>query len=247
MSDREQSATIRKPLQISAAFGLGLGGILVGSGLALGGFALAEKQQALLEAREIAVSQERDLLVSALKDVWLTGPRLRLEELAALPLIPEYLSIAETRPNSADARELEDYLRTVLDAAGRETGLQRIALLSADGSEVLAAENTAAAPTDAKTVEVEAVVYDFNDPQSPAGRLTGALPDGSLTILPPDGPTGTNLTASTAGSPAWAGPEANAFGGVADLTRLLAILAGIATALCGLTGAALLRNRQAAR
>ncbi|POF31662.1 hypothetical protein [Roseibium marinum] len=247
MSDRHQSATIRNPLRISAAFGLGLGGCLLGAGLALGGFALAERQQSLLDARLTATSQERDLLVGALKDAWLTGPRLRLEELAALPLIPEYLSIAENRPDSVDAKELEDYLRTVLEAAGRETGLQRIALVSANGSELLAAENPAAASPDAKAVQVEAVVYDFDDPQTPAGRLTGALADSSLTILPPDSATGTDTTASTAGGPARPGSlDANSFG-VADLTRLLAALAGIATALFGLTGAALLRTRQAQR
>ncbi|MES0881524.1 hypothetical protein [Roseibium sp. SCP14] len=241
MANEPQSAVIRKSSGISPALCLALGGCLLGAGIAAGGFALAIDQKTALEKQSAMASLERERLVEALSNAQLTVPRLRLEELASLPLIPEYLAIVAEQPDSVDAQELKSYLQTVLDAASEETGLARIALEAADGTELLVAENPATSSATAENPRLEAAVPDFEDFNKTDGLLAGYLPESTMNVLLPQGTDGAEVTSST--SSAFAAHNA-AVSEIPERTRLLAILAGLASAIVGLSGATLLRRQR---
>jgi len=223
---------------------MALGGCLLGAGIAVGGFVLADWQQSQLDARQAATARQHAILLDALQEEMLNGPRLRLEELAALPLVPEFLTLTDEQPDGVDAQELKNYLQTVLEAAGQETGLKRIALVSAGGDELLATENPAAGSFGEDAPQLEAIVYDLDDPERPVGQLTGLLPDSTLTVLLPESTAASDITASIETGSTGDGNPPSATG-IPGTTRLLATLAGLAAVLLGLTSAALLRNRRA--
>ena len=240
MSDRPQSAAIRKFQVFSPALGLAVGGCLLGTVIAIGGHVLADRQQAALQAEAAATADKLLVLQSALTDVSLTAPRLRLEELAKLPLVPEFLFLAQTQPDSVDAEELKTYLQSVLNAAIQETGLSRIALVSKAGEELILAETLLSETKDSASVDVHALVESFDGSGQTAGQLTGSLPESAITVLAPQGPADTRTTASIATDRA---PTAAMAGlDIPASTRFLSLAAGFATALVALLGAVLLRR-----
>ncbi|QFT31616.1 hypothetical protein FIV00_14065 [Labrenzia sp. THAF82] len=240
MVDQIKSTAIRKPSKLSSALCLGIGGCLVGALIAGSGVYLAASQEKQVSRQITALQAERSQLLEALSEARLTAPRLRLEELASLPLLSEYLEIAKEQPDSLDARDLKDYLQTVLDAAGEETGFGRITLESSDGDELLVSESFAAGSEIAATPKLEAAVPGFDDPETTIGRIAGYLPENTLNILLPDSTNGTDVTAST---PSETDGLANQLG-APNTTRIFAIIAGLATILLSLFGAVLLRKNQ---
>ncbi|WP_298965831.1 hypothetical protein [uncultured Roseibium sp.] len=240
MVDQIKSAAIRKPSKLSSALCLGIGGCLLGALIAGSGVYLAASQEKQVSRQITVLQAERSQLLEALSEARLTAPRLRLQELASLPLLSEYLEIAKEQPDSLDARELKNYLQTVLDTAGEETGFGRIALETSDGDVLLISESFAAGSEIAETPKLEAAVPGFDNPDTTIGRIAGYLPESTLTILLPDSTSGTDVTAST---PSETEGLANQLG-APIATRILAIVAGLATAMLGLFGAALLRKNQ---
>jgi len=240
MAERPQTGAIRRPSKVSPSLLIGAGGCLLGAVIVIGGLWLAERQETALHRREAAVLRDRKLLTQALTEANLTAPRLRLEELAALPLVPELLGLAGDRQASLEARELKHYLQTVLDATLLETGLSRIALEMPDGSAVISADRPAASVSGTDTPQIDAVVFSLDDPDRPAGRLTGYVPNTKLAVLPPRDTAGSTLTASTDFSTQREEQQSVA---ISNTTRLLAALAGGAVTLFGLFSALLLRER----
>lgn len=243
MSDRPESAAIRKPHVVSPALGLAVGGCLLGTVIAAGGHVLADRQKAALDTSAAAKAEELQVLQSALTDVSMTAPRLRLEELASLPLVPEFLFLAQDQPDSLDAEELKTYLQSVLDAAIQETGLSRIALVSAAGEELILAETLLSEDGDSSSLEVRAQIKDFEGSGEDAGYLTGVLPASKVLVLAPQSTSETQVTASTT-------QDRLSDGGsgldIPASTRLLSLVAGLVTALIGLLGAVLLRRYRSA-
>ncbi|MEM9635181.1 MAG: hypothetical protein AAGA50_27905 [Pseudomonadota bacterium] len=203
---------------------------------------MAENQKTALEedaTKNAAIHQQ---LESALTEARLTVPRLRLEELAALPLIPEYLAIASKHPGSEDAVELENYLRTILKATSEETGLERITLETVDGTELLASGQSLSTTPIAEHPRLEANILDFEDLKSTSGKLAGYLPESTMDVLLPHSGEGVEVTSSTSNSET---DEASSFSSIPDRTRLLAILGGLSSAVLGLLGAALIKRQRA--
>lgn len=245
MSDRPHSAAIRRPIQLTPALCTALAGVVLGTGIAFGGLVLADRQEQVLEAQAEAVATRQEQLQDALRHASLTVPRLRLEELASLPLVPEYLQIARDRPDSIDARELKDYLQTVFDAALEETGFSRITLEDDQGGElVLARAAQQAGEMPSIPLAVEAIVPDFDGSGRAAGRLLGSLPESARTTLLPPSDTGSVEATASIGLAAGAPLSTT---GIANSTRLLALLSGLGTCLLGFAAAALLKRSRPSR
>lgn len=241
MVDQPETAAIRKSGRPSLPLLLAAGGCLLGLAIAVGGHLVAEHQETALAAQTSAFLEERRLLSEALEEAQLTAPRLRLEELASLPLVSEFVSLSEDQPDSADTEDLRAYLQTVLDAAIQETGLSRIVLETVDGTLLLASDNPAAdtGGTQSGGPAIGASVPGYSDPDATVGRLTGSVPESRIAILAPGDGTSGDITASTgaAGKPGTSDPT-----GIPSSTRLLAVAAGLAVALFGLLAGALLRR-----
>jgi hypothetical protein len=228
MVDQPQSAVIRDGRRVSPALVLVVAGCALGAGIAFAGHLVADRQQAALSAERATLVRERDLLQAALAEAMTTGPRLRLEELAGLPLISEFLFYAAGQPDGPEARELADYLSDVLAAAGEETGLVRVVLETAKGEILLDYTAPTAGDGANETQVLEAPVASLEDPEAQAGRLVGYLPRAAVALLPPaDHPAGPDETTSLKTTPAAEG-DALAAG-----TRLFALLAGLGVALFG--------------
>ncbi|TYC56437.1 hypothetical protein FMN50_11025 [Rhodobacterales bacterium] len=244
MAARPQSTAIRRAKRDPAPLRVAAGGCLLGIAITTAGFVLADHQDRMLSAGRTVASEERSVLINAVNKAALTAPRLRLEELAAMPLVTEFIALAENQPQSTDARELRAYLKNVLAAATEETGLARIALETADGTELIASSNPVADTTGSKGLFVEApLAADAGFPRT-TGRLTGEVPHGRFEILPPPGADGTTMTGST-------GTEQTSAGAffqedIPAGTRLLSGLAGLCVALFGGVAAVLLHRRSAA-
>ncbi|MES0810625.1 hypothetical protein ABLO27_14175 [Roseibium sp. SCPC15] len=213
----------------------------MGGGIVVGGFTLAEGQRTALEEHAASRAVVHQQLISALSEARLTVPRLRLEELATLPLIPEYLAIASKHPDSEDTVELENYLRTILNAASEETGLERITLETVDGTELLASGQSPASAPITETPRLEADVLDFEDLKSVSGKLAGYLPESAMSVLLPQAGEGVEVTSSISASGAG---SASSISTIPDRTRLLAILGGLASAMLGLLGAVLMKRQR---
>ncbi|WP_299481209.1 hypothetical protein [uncultured Roseibium sp.] len=194
-------------------------------------------------AEEKFASEQRAKLVSALEDANLIRPRLRLEELATLPLVPEFVELATEQPESVETRELETYLRTVLEAASRETGLARIALQDAQGAEILSAGGSASKPDAEQRKMVEAVVEDIKNPGTPAGTIKGYISLETETILLTQDGNAPSTTSSIQGGTSLLSPS-RAMADIPNATRSLAIIAGLSVLGTGLAGAFLLRRRR---
>jgi hypothetical protein len=235
MVDQPQSAVIREGRRVSPALVLVVAGCALGAGIAFAGHLVADRQQAALSAERANLARERDLLQAALSEAMTTGPRLRLEELAGLPLISEFLFYAAGQPDGPEARELADYLSDVLAAAGEETGLVRVALETEKGEVLLDYTGPAAGAGSMRTEVLEAHVASLEDPETQAGRLVGYLPMAEVALLPPAEPSaGTDETASVTAATATQGDA------LASGTRLFAFLAGLGVAVFGAVGGAVL-------
>jgi len=228
MVDQPQSSVIREGRRVSPALLITVAGCVLGAGIALSGYLVAERQQAAFEADRATAVRERDMLRTALSEAMTRGPRLRLEELASLPLIPEFLFYAAEQPQGPEARELADYLSDVLAAAGEETGLVRVVLETAQGEALLDYSAPTAGDGLAKTRVLEAAVASLEDPETQAGRLIGHLPEAAVALLPPQGSAGGgDETASVNAATARQGDT------LAAGTRLFALLAGLGVAVFG--------------
>jgi hypothetical protein len=242
MENRPESAAIRNRIWASPALCLAAAGCILGGGLAFGGFQLADKQDAALKTQTASYSAHQDTLKSALREARLTGPRLRLEELATLPLVPEYLAISAEQPDSLDAEELNAYLQTVLDAALQETGLARITLETSDGHTLIDALNQTTKSSGTSGTKLQAVVLSLDGNPDPEGQLTGYLAANDMKLLAAPNTELTETTASIGNR-----SHDQAIGSlelsIPQATRLLALFGGIGTALMGLFGAFLLRRQ----
>ncbi|WP_305989622.1 hypothetical protein [Roseibium sp. MMSF_3544] len=241
MSEEQNKTAIRKRSGLTPALTLGVGGCLLGTVIVTGGYLIANQQQAVLQEQSLKAGQERDLLLGALEDAHLNGPRLRLEELASLPLVPEFVALAESEPDSVDAKELGDYLKTVLEASVAETGLDRIVLEGGSGDELLVAVAPSAQSGAAESHELESQVVDYHDPEKTSGRLAGYLAKSGVNVLLPASSGGAEVTASV--PQASSGATAAVLTSVPETTKLFALAAGIAVAVASLLGAALVRRR----
>lgn len=244
MRDQAQSSAIRKMPGRTRAIALALSTCLLAAIVLAGGHFLADHQEKRLVAERAVVESERDLLVDALREARLTAPRLRLEELATLPLISEFVDVAERWPEGEEVRELEAYLQTVLNAAVAETGLAQITLTGRDGEKLLTATNITKPSGEFSSPAVSADIPDINKPASVSGKLAGFLAASELTML-----TRLNAVApqSTAGLPASKSDGDSAdWLSIPATTRLLSVVAAIALVVIGLAGSMHLR-RQSSR
>lgn len=246
MEDRPQNASIRSGLQLSSSLGLILLAGVLGAGITVGGFVLAGYQDRLLQAREVDFAAERAKLSDALRHARLTAPRLRLEELANLPLVAEYISLAADEPDSTDTKELYSYLQTVLEATLEESGLANLNLSSVAGDRLITVSAPQVTSSDNEAFTVEVAVPDVYGSGETVGRLSGAIASEAAAVLASPYPIAVETTASIQERPGrWSslGPALPP----SDLTRLLAIIGGLITALVGLLGAGLLRRHNSAR
>ncbi|WP_029061633.1 hypothetical protein [Labrenzia sp. DG1229] len=224
----------------SPAVILGVVSCVFALGVVVAGFLLAEHQGTVLTTEQRKSDAETALLINELKNARLAGPRLRLEELAALPLIPEFVELSRRQPDGLEAQELGAYLRAVLEAASSETGLARIAIVDAEGRQLLSADSLISNETTEESHRLAAIVYDINDPAKAAGKIAGYVPKTAMSMLLP---SDTNSPTRTAGISSSTSANASTLA-VLDIpgtTRLLSLVAGIAIAFFGLSGAVLLR------
>lgn len=214
------------------ALALALGGCLLGALVTGGGVWLADQQKSVLAHQSAAWQEERAQLQCALRQAHLTGPRLRLAELAAMPLVPEYLHFATENPGGRDARELGDYLRRVLEAVLEESGLTRLTLETAAGTALIdVSAGAAMSPPDAGQLGLQAPVLSLTNRSEQIGQLTASLAAKDTALLLP---AGDKQEASRDASPS-ARDQARLF----TVFLAFALLAGVATAATGVCGAAL--------
>lgn len=238
MKKQSQSKLIRGTRARTPALYLAVASCVLSAGVISGGYLLANWQRSALLAEEKVASEQRAKLVSALEDANLLRPRLRLEELATLPLVPEFVELAADQPESLETRELQAYLLTVLEAASVETGLARIALLDAQGVEILSTEGSVSAPEAIPGKMVEAVVEDFENPGTSAGKIKGYISRQAGTMLPQDG----NAPSTTASVKPFS--ESKALADIPNSTRALSLMTGLSVLAIGLAGAFLLHRRK---
>lgn len=225
---------------LSPALGLAVAGCVLGGGIATGGFFLANQQEAELLAREEAHVKERDRLTEALREARLTAPRLRLEELAGLALVPEFLDLAANDPGGVDAQELNTYLTTVLEAALDETGMAKLTLAGADGTELIAVNSPVSSPATDQAFSIKVPISDFYGSDAASGQLTGVIAAENITFLA--SPIPVETTAST-GKQTGEGLPSEMGQSLADRIRLLGIAGGLAVAFFGIFSANLARRK----
>lgn len=232
-----ENPAIRLRSKKASAAALALGACVLGAAVAGGGVWLAERQDRVLTAQETRQQEDRAQLIDALREARLTGPQLRLQELAALPLMPDYLQIAADQPGSLDAQELNAYLTTVLEAALEETGLARMVLQGADGTALIDAARLGVDQQPGLDVlALETPVPALDGSGEPAGQLIGVLSAQEVALLAPAGEGSPETTASSGAAPAESDDNQT------QSFRLFALLAGLMTAMVGLIGAALVRR-----
>lgn len=233
MRERAHKTAIRNKPAKSRALVLAAASILLGGVVVAGGHFLAEHQERLLFAERALAESERDQLVDALRAARLTAPRLRLEELATLPLISEFVDVTERWPDGEEVQELQAYLQTVLNAAVAETGLAQISLMGQNGEKLITATNITKPAEDFSGPAIVADIPDINQPASVAGQLAGFLAAGELTVLTRPDAAAPQSTASA--SRAGDGSGTQSFG-IPATTRLLSVIAAIALVVIGLAG-----------
>nr|WP_319382599.1 hypothetical protein [uncultured Roseibium sp.] len=243
MRDRADSTAIREKTSGNArALVLAAVSCLFAIGVVAGGHFLAEHQETVLRTERAKAEFERGHLVEALRDAHLTAPRLRLEELATLPLVSEFVDVSDRWPNGEEAQELAAYLKSVLSAAAAETGLARISMLDQDGRELLAATNFTRAEDENPGLTIEADIPDINTPTEVAGKLSGIVANGNMTLLTEPNAVSARTTASVSSS-AEIGAESTSPFGIPATTRLLSLVAAMAIVVIGLAGCLHLRGR----
>ncbi len=233
MRERIHNTAIRKMRGRPRAIVLAVASCLLAAIVISGGHFLAEHQEKLLAAERADAESERDQLVDALQEARLTAPRLRLEELATLPLISEFVDVTERWPDGQEVQELEAYLQTVLNAAVAETGLAQISLMGLDGNTLLTATNITKAADELSGPTLVADVPDISRPADVAGRLEGFLSSNELTMLTMQGAAEPQSTANTARTAASDGAYGLA---IPATTRWLSVIAGLAIVVIGLAG-----------
>ena len=243
MQERRQNADRRKHTLLSPASFLGAISCLLAVAVVAGGFLLVNHQEAVLSAEHIQIAEERGLLIDELEKSRLNGPQLRLEELATLPLVSEFVDLSSRLPDSTETRELRDYLQTVLEAASIETGLERITILDDNGHELLVAGDLLSNAPALERHELSAVVRAIDDPEKVEGKLAGYIPKNGIPTLLPTDATSPSTTAGLSSSKPYLS-NAQTTSVIPRTTRYLALIAGIAIAVSGLTGAFLLRRRE---
>ncbi|WP_415715754.1 hypothetical protein [Roseibium sp.] len=176
MTDESRVATSRLRTPNTPFLFRAAGGAVIGLGVMLVGFFLADWQQGQLEATETRYSQDRAGLIRSLEEARQSAPRSRLEELAGLPLLAESISLSAVQSGSEDARDVGDYIGSALSAAREETDFSRIILQSADGEVLLIAEGNPPAVVASGQTSLEALVFDLEGDNQVAGKLIGFLP-----------------------------------------------------------------------
>lgn len=243
MRDRADSTAIREKTSGNArALVLGAVSCLFAIGVVAGGHFLAEHQETVLRTERAKAEDERGHLVEALRDAHLTAPRLRLEELATLPLVSEFVDVSDRWPDGEEAKELAAYLKTVLSAAATETGLARISLLDQSGRELLSATNFTRDADENPGLMIEADIPDINTPTDVAGKLAGVVANGDMTMLTERNAASARTTASVSTS-ADTGADGATPIGIPATTRLLSLAAAIAIVFVGFAGCLHLRSR----
>ncbi|WP_421983539.1 hypothetical protein [Roseibium sp.] len=243
MRDRADSTAIREKTTGNArALVLAAVSCLFAISVVAGGHFLAEHQETVLRTERAKAEDERGHLVEALRDAHLTAPRLRLEELATLPLISEFVDVSDRWPDGEEAKELAAYLETVLSAAAAETGLARISLLDQNGMELLSATNFTRDADENPGLMIEADIPDINTPTDVAGKLAGVVANGDMTLLTGRHAASARTTASISTS-ADTGADAVSPIGIPATTRLLSLAAAIAIVFVGFAGCLHLRSR----
>jgi len=242
MRERAHNTVIRKTPGKTRAIALAVASCLLATVVLAGGHLLAEHQERLLLAERSVAESERDQLVDALREARLTAPRLRLEELATLPLVSEFVDVTERWPEGQEVQELQAYLQTVLNAAVAETGLAQISLMGPDGENLLTATNITKKSGGSSGPAIVADIPDINQPTIVAGQLTGFLAPSELTMLTRPNEATPQSTASV--QPAASGDSGNAHSfTIPATTRLLSVIAAVALLVIGLAGSLHLRRQ----
>jgi hypothetical protein len=243
MTDESRSATVRGRPQHTYILSLAVGSCLIGLVVAIAGFLLADWQSALLQTNSRHHDHERTRLISLLEDARLRMPRLRLEELASLPLLSEFISLSETHPDAGDAQELRSYIHSMFNSAREELGLTRIVLQSVQGVNLLISEHETVSSNESSETALETVVFDFVDSITPAGMLIGYVPQVA---------SEQRFVGDTSGArPSQGGAVAQAIDkeimsdqDVPKATRLFAGISGLAISIIGLCCALILRRQK---
>ncbi|MEO1110738.1 MAG: hypothetical protein AAFY05_00345 [Pseudomonadota bacterium] len=229
MRERADNSAIRKRPGKSRARTLAVATCLLAAVVVAGGHFLAEHQERLLVAERAVAENERGQLVNALREARLTAPRLRLEELATLPLISEFVDVTERWPDGQEVRELKAYLQTVLNAAVAETGLAQITLMGADGTNLLTATNITKAADELSGPALVADIPDINQPSSVSGKLAGFVAASEMAMLTTQNAIAPTSTASVSSD----GDSARSLA-IPATTRWLSVVAAIAIVMIGL-------------
>lgn len=232
MTDESRVATSRVRTRSAPFLIWAAGGCVIGIGVILAGFFLADWQQTQLQVSENRNLQEHESLIRSLEEARQSAPRSRLEELATLPLLAEFMALSADQPDSLDAKEVGEYLRSALEVAREETGLFRIILQTGEGEPLLLAGESEKGNAEVKGTRLEAAVLDFEGGSLPAGNLIGFLPSVSY---------GSAVTDQKSGNES--GLEKRMSRDVPRMTRYFAVLAGFLIAGTAVLGAFATRRR----
>lgn len=222
-----------------------LGGCLLGSLISGGGFLVSAVQDRALVSFQDVLAQDRRHLLETLQDLQVERPRRRLQELADLPLLSEYVEIAAEDPQSIDAQELKAYMQSVFEAAMDENGFSDITLVLADGRNLLSLANPGLAQSPGTDRDVQVPVHSFEAVAGdvPLAQLVGSLKMGGgirLTEVPGD-VSSTGAIGESLGEGRFA-ERAGLAAAPYRSTWIFGLFAGAATFLAAFVAAALLRK-----
>lgn len=249
--------------------------LAIGAGVAAGGLAVSERAEHAAAAAIAQAEGARIALGRAMVEARLAPAAARLKELAELPLLADYLQLAESEADSVDAAELAAYLGEVFAAASEELEADALLVLTASGKPLLGETDPAALPEDAAAAEGVVLaqtedgarlwwiepVASIDDPAARAGtlamRLAPGLLDGlghaGLELAPPPPPP---APAPGSAAPAMAAQPNTALALRAgtpapppdfSALRVLALAAGFFAAVAAYFAAGAIRPQRTAR
>ncbi|WP_321341259.1 hypothetical protein [Breoghania sp.] len=188
--------SLRSPIAVIAAAALGI--LVAATGYLVQKSAEAARIEAQDTARSDAADTRLTLARTLLKHSLVTSAQ-RLEELANLPLLAEFLDLAATDPKGGDTAELKAYLDEALKAASQSPDIAALIALSASGEALLAIGEIAGEqpkPDPGKTILVvstpegetaalwlQAEIPPLDGGAGSAGFLIAQMPDDILQSL----------------------------------------------------------------